>query len=66
MLFFILILSVLLDIFLILKYDEMHFFSHIYIIKSFSNMFGCQMIVFITYQNVAFVEERFLTGLHTI
>ena len=29
-------------------------------------MFGCQMIVFITYQNVAFEEERFLTGLHTI
>ena len=29
-------------------------------------MFGCQMIVFITDQNVAFVEERFLTELHTI
>ena len=29
-------------------------------------MFGFQMIVLITYQNVAFVEERFLTGLHTI
>ena len=29
-------------------------------------MFDCQMIVLITYQNVAFVEERFLTELHTI
>ena len=29
-------------------------------------MFGCQMIVLITYQNVAFVEEQFLTELHTI
>ena len=66
MLFFILILSVLLDIFLILKYDEMHFLVTFYITKSFSNMFGCQMIVLITYQNVAFVEERFLTELHTI
>ena len=35
MLFFILILSVLLDIFLILKYDEMHFFSHILHNKEF-------------------------------
>ena len=29
-------------------------------------MLGFQMIVLITYQNVAFVEERFLTELHTV
>ena len=64
--FLVLILSVLLDIFLILKYNEMHFLVTFYIIKSFNNMFGCQIVVFTTRQNVASVGERFSTAVHPI
>ena len=64
--FLVLILSVLLDIFLILKYNEMHFLNTFYIIKSFDNMFGCQIVVFTTRQDVAFVGERFSTAVYPI
>ena len=64
--FLALILSVLLDIFLILKYNEMHFLVTFYIIKSFNNMFGCQIVLFTTRQSVAFVGERFSTAVHPI
>ena len=64
--FLALILSVLLDIFLILKYNEMHFLVTFYIIKSFNDMFGCQIVLFTTRQNVAFVGERFSTAVHLI
>ena len=64
--FLALILSVLLDIFLILKYNEMYFLVTLYIIKSFNNMFGCQIVLFTTRQNVAFVGERFSIAVHPI
>ena len=64
--FLVLILSVLLDIFLILKYNEMHFLNTFYLIKSFDNMFGCRIVVFTTCKDVAFVGERFSTAVYPI
>ena len=44
----------------------MHFLNTFYIIKSFDNMFGCQIVVFTTPHDVAFVGERFSTAVYPI